>query len=215
METYWNKSEKTKCNEKVQYKHCNMFWLKRFLFEMICWKSRFVDFILWSETLRYFFHLWLWLITMVFQFFFRVAMWSVIECWILHVHTWHWGISGYGLEITVKIFYEFKREKKENWHKIILHRSIHVFEHTIFPLKFLFSVVFISALPSNVTQEPVSGSDLYCYECKEIYKKGYDPLNSSCRNNVTAVGVRQCLPEHRYCVVSNPSDCFISVRSKT
>ena len=152
-----------------------------------------------------------------FSIFFQVAMWSVIESTIciLHDHTWHWGISGYGLEITVKIFYELKREKKENWHKIILHRSIHVFEHTIFPLKFLFSVVFISALPSNVTQEPVSGSDLYCYECKEIYKKGYDPLNSPCRNNVTAVGVRQCLPEHRYCVVSNPSDCFISVRSKT
>ena len=109
-------------------------------------------------------------------------------------------------------YYELiRRKRKKLAQNCIFLGLIHVFEHNIF----FTSVVVTSALStSNVTQEPVSGSDLYCYECKEIYKKGYDPLNSPCRNNVTTVGVRQCLPEHRYCVVSNTSDCCFSVWSK-
>ena len=48
----------------------------------------------------------------------------------------------------------------------------------------------------------VEGADLFCYECRENYKKGYDPLNSPCLNNVSLVNIRQCLPEHKYCQVS-------------
>ena len=55
----------------------------------------------------------------------------------------------------------------------------------------------------QTTEEPVvQGTDLYCYECKEFYRKNYDALNSPCLNNVSQVNIRQCLPEHKYCQVS-------------
>ena len=54
---------------------------------------------------------------------------------------------------------------------------------------------------------------LWCYECKESYannlrshgsgtgSSGYDPLNSPCSNNLSAITIRQCGPEAVYCKV--------------
>ncbi len=66
----------------------------------------------------------------------------------------------------------------------------------------MFEFVKGQEISEEVTEETVyTGTDLYCYECKENYKAEYDPMNSPCRNNVTTVGVRRCLAEHRYCQV--------------
>ncbi len=62
----------------------------------------------------------------------------------------------------------------------------------------------------NVTDatvdDPVEGTDLHCYECRENYKKEYDAFNSPCLNNVSLVNTRQCTAEHKYCMVK--PHCF-------
>ena len=60
-----------------------------------------------------------------------------------------------------------------------------------------------AAAPSNNTYgSPLSTTgNLWCYECKETYKKGFFHDNSPCSNNLSLVTLRQCGPEHRWCAV--------------
>ncbi|ELT89557.1 hypothetical protein CAPTEDRAFT_212316 [Capitella teleta] len=46
-----------------------------------------------------------------------------------------------------------------------------------------------------------TGSDLWCYQCEELYKKTYDPYASPCLNNVSSVVIRQCDATDRFCKV--------------
>ena len=48
----------------------------------------------------------------------------------------------------------------------------------------------------------VIGTDLFCYDCTEIYTKKYDPNDSPCWNNVSQIALRQCGSRDRYCKVS-------------
>ena len=72
----------------------------------------------------------------------RVAMWSVIEStmWILHAHTWHWGISGYGLEITVKFFMNLIGKRKKIGTKSISTHRYTFLNTQYFRLNFYFQL---------------------------------------------------------------------------
>ena len=50
--------------------------------------------------------------------------------------------------------------------------------------------------------ETVTGTDLFCYDCSEIYTKKYDPDDSPCWNNISQIALRQCGERDRYCRVN-------------
>ena len=68
--------------------------------------------------------------------------------------------------------------------------------------------------PQNSTTEPFTGirnafggglstsGKLWCYECSENYEKEYDVREAICKFNLSLVTLRQCNPEHDYCMVS-------------
>ncbi len=55
------------------------------------------------------------------------------------------------------------------------------------------------------SQDAASGTSLYCYECRDNFRKKYDPDDAAClkiQTNISLITKRQCSQRDRYCRVS-------------